>query len=385
MNILKQYDTYSIVDDINLQIIDKEKFEELEAALNTQKYDNEVLSFDCDVMQCYTVLFNNKLFGCVIPIEYQLTNDSFQDNKIIATGEKKLVLNYFKSKEAENEKWYTKENRKIFENEQRFYRYISGYEFFIDKNNLSDDYNNYLAILNSIKILHPQDRVYRDIARINGSMRIIPRFRDLIIGPTFTRKIIIKTGRKNNNLQQDPYIEKELGVITENEKIIMTGKLKLGFLGEANHKHVRFDKCDKPEIVLFNWIDNIKKNEEKFNNLIIESTFPMYSFYEYTFGDEEADLDFFKRCIKPYLNKNMSMNEYQTYMENYDRTNINKSDNDYEDLKKIIDFNKLFSEIHPLIEISNEQLVVEISDGDLFNDNIVIIIDNNIDLIDCMY
>ena len=145
-------------------------------------------------------------------------------------------------------------------------------------------------------------------------------------------------------------------------------KFNLGFFKNIALNNVNFEEGeDLGKEKLKQIINLVNDNRKKFENDIIFACHNKIDF-GYTFGSNEKDDEFFEETLKPYLIIPTSREEYQN---NIDKVNKN---NYSEEMKEIIDYEKLFSNMSVSISVGDE-FIVEISDSWLFDDPISIVFD----------
>ena len=136
-----------------------------------------------------------------------------------------------------------------------------------------------------------------------------------------------------------------------------------------------YEEIDFSENKLNEIVQLVNNNKERFEDEIISACRNKIDF-DYTLGSDEEDNTFFEETLKPYMKSPISRDEYQ------EKVNKINTDNYKEEMKKIIDYNKLFYDEDIKITIRPDEFVIEISDGGLFDDPIDIVFDYNLEVQD---
>lgn len=168
----------------------------------------------------------------------------------------------------------------------------------------------------------------------------------------------------------------------------------LAFFKNIPINRVSFDDISPEEgkEKLNHMINLINSNTEKFENIIISACSNILDF-DYTFGDDDYDDEIFEERFREFLLIPCSRTEYQKLVKTYnhdvhEEAKKNQQPGTFDvcipedieriyyidKMRKIVDYNKLFSHINPLICVG-EDFMIEIGDGDLFDDPIVLYFD----------
>ncbi|MBO5530087.1 MAG: hypothetical protein J5970_01680 [Bacilli bacterium] len=171
----------------------------------------------------------------------------------------------------------------------------------------------------------------------------------------------------------------------------------LAFFKNISFNDVEFDDVSPEEgkEKLNQMISFANSNKETFENKIISACSGVLDF-DYTFGDDETDDEMFEERLGEYLLIPCSRTEYQNLVKTYNKElyDVSKTkqqpgtfgvDISEEDeriyvidrMRKIVDYDKLFSNITPFICVG-EEFSIEISDGDMFDDPVVVYFDYNV-------
>lgn len=152
---------------------------------------------------------------------------------------------------------------------------------------------------------------------------------------------------------------------------------------------------------LANIIKTANDNKEEFEDSIISACQNTLAF-DITTGDNEEDDELFDNCFKESLLQPISREEYQEIVNkcNADvykatREKNNKSETggyvvneaDFkefyiEKMRKIVDYAKIFRNSAKIIVVEKNRFSIEISDGFLFDNPIVVVFDYNMKVID---
>ena len=151
--------------------------------------------------------------------------------------------------------------------------------------------------------------------------------------------------------------------------------VKIGFFNEISQDKIQFDlqNINNSNEKLQELLSTINNNRSLFENNIIIACKNKISF-DFTLGSDEEDDDFFEDAIKPYLLKEMSRTEYQNIF-------LSLNDENYlDEIKKIVNFEGLFSNIKPLLVIRDDIFSIEIHDIYFFENPLVIYFYYNLEI-----